>query len=167
MSSPPDAETPEGTGYIRGGGGVQVDRGRLARVLLSVAAVVLAGVSIGLAVSAANENSSAARFRTAVPVALTVTGCEGISSGIGMAIEYWECHASYTFGGRHYNEAIGGSRDRLATGQVMSGRVVPKDPSSISLAGVSPARGSYVGPVALGAVALGALVLLLVSWRRR
>lgn len=164
---PDDAEKPDNAGYIRGGGGVQVDQRRLARVLASIGIVVLAGTSAGLAVSTANQNSNSNRLRTAVPVALTVTGCDGISSGIGMAIEYWQCRADYTFAGHHFNEVIGGSRASLASGQQVNGVVVPSDPKVISLATALPRRSSYVPAIAVGAIAGAGLLLLLVSWRRR
>src|SRR5207249_1448379 len=97
--------------------------------------VALAVSAAALAISAGNENARASKLQQrGVPVAATVSGCSGISSGVGMAIEYWECRGTYTLGGQQYNEVIRGSRARLNPGQTVPAVAVPGEPTLLSTA---------------------------------
>ena len=169
----PVGTTPDDASYLRGVRVADVDTGRVVRVLVAVVLIgliVLAGV---LTVSATSQNSRLGKLRDqGVPVAMTVTGCLAISSGIGMSVEYWDCRGSYTLGGHPYNEVIGGSRTHLRDGEVVEAVAVPGHPALVSLAtSVSQRRSSfapYVTPIILAALGVtGALGLLLWSRRRR
>lgn len=157
MEVPPPASGPAGSGYIRGGGGVGVDGGRLLRILALLVVAGLIALSAGLAVSASTNNSRADALRTrGVAVPVTVTGCLGISSGVGMGIEYWQCRGTYTLGGHSYQEVIGGSRSFLETGRVVPAVAVPGRPDLLSLK--VPARrgsglGAYTASMVVGALA--------------
>jgi hypothetical protein len=167
----PDAATsPEGSGYIRGGGGVEISAARALRVVGYVAVAGLIGLAAGLTVSGVDQNSRTQLLRGAVPIQATVSGCEGISSGIGMGIEYWSCRASYVFGGQRYDEVIGGSRIHLATGQSLTVAVAPGDPTVVATLDQARKKptgwSAFIAPAAL---LLGALALMvwLVATRPR
>ena len=155
----PVGTTPDDASYLRGVRVADVDTGRVVRVLVVVVLIgliVLAGV---LTVSATSQSSRLSKLRDhGVPVALTVTGCLAISSGIGMSVEYWDCRGSYTLGGHRYNELIGGSRAHLDDGQVVEAIAVPGEPALVSLStSVSQPRSSftpYVTPIILAALSV-------------
>jgi hypothetical protein len=155
----PAATTPESGSYIRGGGGVEIDPRRIVRPLAAICILALAGLSIGLAVDAGNQNGRAATLRKhGVPVTVSVTGCLAVSSGIGMGVEYWQCRGDFSLGGHRYNEVIGGSRALLEPGRQVAALAVPGQPASLStVASVAEKHSSftpYVTPVVLGAVAV-------------
>jgi hypothetical protein len=136
-----------------------------------VVIVALAVSAVALAVSAAHENARATRLQQhGVPVVATVSGCSGISSGIAMAIEYWECRATYALGGHQYNEIIRGSRAHLSPGQTVEAVAVPGEPALLSTAAAAARKhspwSSYVTAIILGAAAV-ALAVLLIGWSRR
>jgi Protein of unknown function (DUF3592) len=167
MTGSDAATSPEAAGYIRGGGGVEISAGRAVRVLGYLAVICLLGLAVGLTVSAVDQNSRTDLLRGAVPVEATVSGCEGISSGIGMGIEYWSCRASYEFAGKRYDEVIGGSRTHLTTGQALTVAVSPRDPTVATTLDEarkkSPGGTAFIGPAVLFVLAGAGLVWLVAS----
>jgi hypothetical protein len=159
--------------YIRGGGGVAVDGHRVGMVLAVGAVVALAACTLWQVVSTASDNAQAARLRhSGVPVQITVTGCSGISSGIGMGIEFYRCEGTYALNGARLTGLIHGSQALLATGRVVPGRVVPSDPTTLTLTGPgstpppTSSVGSYTVAIVLGALTVtGAAALWF--WRAR
>jgi hypothetical protein len=156
-SGPPDT-----TAYIRGGGGVLMNPRRLAGILVWICAVALVGIAAYLAVSAAQQGSRLTLLRDrGVPVDIAVTGCRGISSGVGMGIEYWQCSGSFTLEGRTYNEIINGSRKLVDPGRHVAGVVVPgrpdllTDASAVRGAHSSGAEYTVAGALAAGGVLVG------------
>lgn len=166
--APPGPEPVPG-GYIRGGGGVRADGRTVMQVVAVVVLVAMAALGIGLAVGAAGSNSRLSALSSrGVPVEVTVTRCLGISSGVGMGIEYWQCRGAYSLGGRTYERVIGDSRNLLQAGQVLPGIAVPGRPDLLSLhrPAAPSGAGAYVPAILVGAVtAAGAVVL--VGFRRR
>jgi hypothetical protein len=166
MSATPTRSTPGDSGYIRGGGGVDVNVGRVGRFLAVLCVLVLIALTVVTAVSASNQNSRAAKLRNrGVPVEVTVTGCVGISSGIAQAIQYYQCRGEYTVNGQRYNEVIGGVRSALPNGQTLHGVTAAGDPALVSTVGAAK-RGSYAVPIVLGALAL-VLIIVVLLWSRR
>jgi hypothetical protein len=166
MSATPAGSTPGDAGYIRGGGGADVNTGRLVRLLVASGAAVLIALTIGTVVSTANQNSRADKFRNqGVPVDVTVTGCTGISSGIAQAIQYYQCRGTYTVDGQHYNEVIGGVRSQLPEGQTLHAITAQEDPALVSTQGATH-KGSYTTSIVLGVLAV-LLVIGLLLWPRR
>ncbi|MDE3202684.1 MAG: hypothetical protein KGQ66_00505 [Acidobacteriota bacterium] len=160
--------------YIRGGGGVTLDTRLVGLVVLIGLAVGLAAATVWQAAATASDRSSAARLQHAgVPVSITVTGCSGVSSGIGMAIEYYSCEGTYRLQGESITGLIHASRDQLAAGTVIPGRVVPSDPNSLTRTGpgstsaAGPTGGSYVSAFVLGVLTLISAGLALWLWRAR
>lgn len=156
--------------YIRGGGPVRVDPRRLA-TRLAVAAVAVLGIcSIALAVAASSDQSSAATLRRhGVAVAATVTSCTGITSGIGMGAEYYQCVGSYTLDGLTQQAVIHGSRAQLPRGAVVQALVIPGRPSTLSVPGAatSSSIGRYAPAIVLGGLAIAGGAGLAVRHARR
>jgi hypothetical protein len=146
-----------------------MEAGPVIRVIVIAVLLAVLAITIALTISAARENSrvDAVRHR-GVPVEVTVTGCQGISSGIGMGIEYWECRGAYSLAGRSYNEVIGGSRALLATGQIVPAVAVPGQPRLLSAAaaGTHSDWKPYIAPIILGALVVSSGVALL-WWSKR
>jgi hypothetical protein len=166
MSATPAESTSGETGYIRGGGGVEIHAGRLVRYLGILCVLVLIALTVATATSTANQNSRAAELRNhGVPVDVTVSGCVGVSSGIAQAIQYYQCRGTYSVDGQRYNEVIGGVRSALPIGQTVHAVTAKGDPALVSTIG-SAKRGSYAAPVVLGALAV-VLIIGLMLWSRR
>jgi hypothetical protein len=146
-----------------------MDARPVVRVILVGVLLALLTIIIALTISAARENARADTVRhRGVPVQVSVTGCQGISSGIGMGIEYWECRGTYHLAGRSYNEVMGGSRAHLQDGQTVSATAVPGRPGLLSTAkvGTYSDLAPYIAPIVLGALLLMSLVAVL-WWSRR
>jgi hypothetical protein len=146
-----------------------IEAGPVIRVIVIAVLLALVAIAIALAISAAHENSRVDTVRhRGVPVQVAVTGCQGISSGVGMGIEYWECRGTYSLAGRSYNEVIGGSRARLATGQLVAAVAVPGQPRllSVAAAGTHSDWKPYLAPIVLGAL-IGLSLVALLWWTRR
>jgi hypothetical protein len=145
-----------------------MEAGPVIRVIVIAVLLALVAITIALTISAAHENARVDTVRhRGVPVQVTVTGCQGISSGVGMGIEYWECRGTYSLAGRSYNEVIGGSRARLATGQVVPAVAVPGQPRLLSAAGSHSDWKPYLAPIVLGTLILSSLGVLLWWTKRR
>jgi hypothetical protein len=167
MSATPAGSTPGDAGYIRGGGGVDINTGRLVRLLAALSAAVLIALTVGTAVSTASQNSRDDKFRTeGIPVDVTVTGCTGISSGIAQAVQYYQCRGTYTLDGQHYNEVIGGVRSQLPEGQTVHAVTAQGDPALVSTTGATQ-KGSYTTSIVLGVLAVLLIGGLLLRPRRR
>jgi hypothetical protein len=163
--------TPEDVEHLRAVRVARVDPGQVIRAIVVVVIVALAASAAALAISAGRDNARATRLQQhGVPVVATVSGCSGTSSGIGMAIEYWECRGTYSLGGQQYNEVIRGSRVHLNPGQTVRAVAVPGAPALLSTAAAAAQQhspwSSYVTAIVLGAVAVG-LAVILVVWSRR
>ncbi|HET9076435.1 MAG TPA: hypothetical protein VFN68_05845 [Acidimicrobiales bacterium] len=170
MAADPPARPQEQRGYIRGGGGIGVDGRRLLRVVAVLAVCGMAALSIGLAVGAARDNSRRAlQAHRGVPVPVTVTRCLGIGSGVGMSIEYWQCHGSYSLAGRSYEAVIGGNRSLLEHGQVVQAVAVPGRPDLLSVRRPPGPQGwtAYLAAIAVGAAAVLGAVALVWAWSSR
>ena len=160
-------------GYIRGGGGVPVDGWRMLRLLAGILLLGLVTLSIVLATATSNRRSHLSDLRSrGISVPVKVSGCLGISSGVGMSIEYWQCRGSFVVDGQTFDRVIGGSRTLLERGQVVSGRVLPGQPSSVYLSSAIPPPeegiGSYTGSLVSGAAAVVlAGGIMSIEFRRR
>jgi len=146
-----------------------MEAGPVIRVIVIAVLLALVAITIALTISAARENARVDTVRhRGVPVQVAVTGCQGISSGVGMGIEYWECRGTYRLAGNSYNEVIGGSRAHLATGQVVPAVAVPGQPHLLSVPAAGPHSDwkPYLAPIVLGALVVSSLVALL-WWSKR
>jgi hypothetical protein len=173
MSTTPISPAPGADNYVRGVRATTVQTGRVLRILALIGFLALVGAEIGVLVTVTDDRSLANKIHNhGVPVTATVTGCTGISSGVGMGIEYWQCRASYSLDGQTYVAAIRGSRSLLQAGDQMAAVAVPGDPGLLSTPR-SAAReqsfwNAYLTPVILGGVivVLGLASLLWVRRRR-
>ena len=163
------------SGYIRGSGGVSVDGRKVLRLLSVTLLLGLVILSVGLAIATSHRHSRLSALRSrGVSVPVTVNSCLGISSGVGMSIEYWQCRGSFVLDGQTFDRVIGGSRTLLEHDQVVPGRVLPDQPSSVYLSSAIPPPeagiGSYTASLASGAAAAvlaGGLVSIEARRRRR
>ena len=168
VEGPPDSPT-----YIRAGGGVAVNTRTLAGVLVWLLVAALVGLAAYFAASAAHQDSRLALLREkGVPVVATVTGCTAVSSGVGMGIEYWNCRAGYTLGGRHIAAPLGGNRNRLDAGTTLPAVAVPGHPDLLWAAADvrrvhSSASGYAVAGVLAGAGLLAGGARVFAVRRRR
>jgi hypothetical protein len=156
--------------HLRGVRVAEVDSRGVLRVVVAVVLLALVASTVALTVSGARQNARLHRLHhQGVPVVVTATGCVGISSGIGMGIEYWECRGTYTLGGHSYNQVIRGSRAHLENGQKVQAVAVPGEPGLLSTADAAAKKYSpwsaYVTPIILGAVTV-ALILGLIVWSK-
>lgn len=159
--------------YIRGAGASPVDSRRVGLVAAWAGVALLALCTVFLAVHAASQHSTSDRLRSrGTAVQVTVTGCSGITSGIGFGVEYYDCQGSYLDGGVTRQALIHGSRVERQVGDVVQAVVVPGDPGTLTLASAlarsSPT--SWAAPLALGAatvVAAGCLAALASRRSRR
>jgi hypothetical protein len=157
--------------YIRGAGAIAIAPRRLGSILGVGAVIVLAAITVLLVVLTASADSAAARLhRYGVPVQATVTSCTGISSGIGMGIEFYQCRGTFALAGATSEAQIQGSRTKLAAGTSVAALVVPGDPGTLTLArsarSSSGGASDYAGGISVGAVTVVAGAGLLL-WRRR
>lgn len=172
MSGTSAEGSPGGSAFIRAGGGVQMNPRRLAGILVWLTVAVLVGVAGYLAATAAQQDSRLALLRRhGVPVLATVTGCRGISSGVGMGIEYWQCRGSFVLSGHAYEEYIGGNRALLDQGTRVAAVVVPGQPELLSTAAwVRKGRSStaeYTVAACLGAAGVALAAGRAAAVRRR
>jgi hypothetical protein len=163
------AQTPPGESYIRGASVGTVDQRRVGWAVAIICLVSLAGSAVWLTAYTASNRSAADRLRShGVPVTVTVTGCTGITSGVGMGVEYFDCRGDYTDGGSARRDVlIHGVRAARQPGTTLQAVAVPGDASSLTLAStVGRGSPSWAGPVALwvSTVVLGAALVFL---RRR
>lgn len=161
MPASPAGASPGEATFIRAGGGVQLSPRRAADILVGALIAVLVGLAVYFAVTGAQQNSQLSALRQrGVPVQATVTGCRGISSGVGMGIEYWECRGSYALRGQSFNGVINGSRKLLDRGAEVSAIAVPGRPDLLS--SVSSVRGAHgSGTEYAAAISLGAAAVLI------
>jgi hypothetical protein len=173
MSASPAGPTPGAGGYIRGGGGVEIRTRRVVDVVAAGCVALLVALVAALSISASHQNAQLTTLRHhGVPVEVTVSGCLGISSGIGMGIEYWQCRGSYALAGQNYNEVLRGSRTLLEAGQQVAAVAVPGQPALVTTAAaVGKSRSAwtpYVAPALLGLAAIAVILgWVLLSRRSR
>ena len=107
---------------------------------------------------------------TAMPVSVTVSGCQGLLGGSGSNPAGYACKGSYTFNGHQYVRAIPGVT-LLHSGSVIQGVIVPTDPGLLStpsaVAGQQASWRVFIAPAILLAVVAVALGVLLARRRRQ
>jgi hypothetical protein len=170
MPAAPGDPTSTETSHLRGVRVAEVDPRRVFRVVAAVVLLALIASTVALTISAAHQNARLHRLHhDGVRVEVAATGCVGISSGVGMGIEYWECRGTYTLDGHTYNQVIRGSRAHLENGQRVQAIAVPGEPGLLSTVDAAAKRYSpwtaYVTPIILGAVTV-ALILGLIVWSK-
>lgn len=175
MAAPPTEPTPgpasEPDVYVRGvRARAEANTRTVVRFLIGLTLLILVVVVIVTTLGAAQQDSNQTRLqRHGVPVEITVTRCEGVTSGIGQALNYDVCRGNYTLAGRRYNAVIGGNRVAHPIGQTLAGVTVPGDPGLLSTATAVGKRFSpwtpYITPIILAAVTV-VLVLGLLLWSR-
>jgi hypothetical protein len=149
--------------YIRGGA-ASADPRLVLRIVGGLVGLGLVIATVLLTLSAVHSNDARGRLRRlGVPVQAVVSGCQAITSGIGMGVEYYDCRGSFQMGGRSYDELINGSRADLPTGQSVPALVVPGDAASLTLASHVSRAGSSFGPY-IAPLCTGVAAVLIGGW---
>jgi hypothetical protein len=141
-------------------------------LVAGAAVVVVLAVAVVLLVAGLNKNSQASSLRQhGVPVAVTVSGCQGLLGGSGSNAAGYSCQGGYTFDGRAFKAFIPGSA-LFRPGSVIRGVIVPGDPGLLSTPGQVAAEHAswrvFIAPaVLLVIVLLGTAILVRTTRRNR
>lgn len=156
--------------YIRGAGAVVVDGRRVFAVLAVLVVAGLVAVTAYLYTTTASHNSAAdALARNGVTVNATIVGCDGISDGVGMGVEYYDCTAQVSLDGRSYSAPLHGSRTSRAVGSEVTAFMVPGDGATLTLGRPRPSSytAAWVMAVVTVVTVVAAMVLARFFGRRR
>jgi hypothetical protein len=162
-----EGPTGHGSDYIRGAGGVAVDRRRIVMVIGAAVVVALLALAFVLAVEAAQRYQRIDRLRAeGVPVVVTVTDCLGLASGTGITEVGFSCHGTFRLGARHYHAGIDGTAQLYPVGASLDAVTVPGDPQILyTAAAASALHTPWTEFVAPAALFLGAVAVLAVGLR--
>jgi hypothetical protein len=162
---------PAGAAYIRGSGGVVLRTGRLRRILVIAALLILAGVTAGSTLHELRTGLLVDRLRTrGQAVVVTVTQCRGLASGTGITAVGYVCSGSFTIGPAQHVSDIGGVSDLLPTGTPVAGVVDPGRPATLYTRQwvlAAPSLGHDLMIPGLLAALLLVVALLAWPWTRR
>ncbi len=152
------------------GAGVQIDGRQVARVILGIVLVSLAVLAVAFTVIGIHNNRQIDQLRNqGVPVAVTVTSCQGLLGGSGSNGAGYACRGTYELGGHRYNEALPGTALH-APGTVVRAVAVPSDPTLVSPVSVVDAEHAsdsvFILPAVLLVVLVAILVVLVLRRRR-
>jgi hypothetical protein len=147
------------------GGTVNVDIRKAGQVVIGVCLVALTVLGLILLIAAVNNNNQINNLKdNGVPVAVTVTGCEGLIGGTGQSTAGFSCTGSYRLDGTPYHQNIPGLAFHRP-GTTIRGVAVPGDPKLLStpdqLARQHASLTAFVIPGLLLLVVVVALVILL------
>jgi hypothetical protein len=170
-ANPAGPPRPEGAGYIRGGGGVQIDLRRLLAVALGICLVGLVAATALLAVAATNQNNHRTQLkRHGVPVEATVLGCLGLASGSGATVYSYSCRARYSLEGQTYETVLKGTNSLYPVGQTIAAVAVPGHPNLLTTAAAvateSATWTAYIATIVTGALTMILAVTALMWYRR-
>lgn len=151
------------------GAGVQINGRQVARVLLGIVVASLAVLVVVFTVTGIHNNHQINELQNqGIPVAVTVTSCQGLLGGSGSNGAGYTCRGTYEIGGHRHNETLPGT-SLHGPGAVLRGVAVPSDPGLVSLVSVVADEHASMSVFILPAVLLAvlAVVLVLVGLRRR
>ena len=158
-------------GQLRGAG-VSVDGRRVGQAALGIVLVTLAVLAIVFTIVGIHTNQQDDRLHhDGVPVAFTVTGCQGLLGGSGSNAAGYACRGGYALDGKHFSglQLPGDSFHR--PGSTVAAIAVPGDPALVSPASIvateHSSAGAFVLPAVLAAVLLLLVALLLLLRARR
>jgi hypothetical protein len=167
-AAPETAHPDEPVIYIRGAGGVLVDRRRLGSVAVGLCLLALSTLTVLLAVDAAAQDSREGRLKAfGLRVSVAVTSCVGLASGTGITASGFACRGSFVLDGERYDEAIRGSTALHRPGDLIDAVVIAGDPASVSTLASQRGEPSGLKPFILPVtLALAAAVIALLRWGR-
>jgi hypothetical protein len=150
------------------GAGVDVDVRRVLPFVVGACLVALATAVVTLTVAGLQKNDQINRLhRHGVVVDATVSGCIGLMGGSGSNLVGYDCRASFTLDGHHYDEPFAGNATP-APGSRFRAVTVPGDPALLAtVTAVAGERASwrvFVLPAVLFVVLL--LVIVTLLWLR-
>jgi len=152
------------------GAGVQIDGRQVARVILGIVLVTLAVLAVAFTVIGIHNNRQIDQLRNqGVPVAVTITSCQGLLGGSGSNGAGYSCRGTYALGGHRYNETLPGT-SLHAPGSVVRAVAVPTDPTLVSPVSVLDTQHAsdsvFILPAVLLVVLVALLAVLVWRWRR-
>ena len=150
------------------GAGVQISGRQVARVLLGTMLATLAVLVVVFTLTGFHNNQQIDELQNqGVPVAVTVTTCQGLLGGSGSNAAGYTCRGTYEIGGHRYNETLPGT-SLHAPGALVRAVAVPSDPRLVSpvsvVADEHASTSVYILPAVLFVVLV--VVLVLVGLRR-
>ncbi len=126
-------------------------------VLVTLAVLVVVFTVIGIH----NNRQIDQLHNQGVPVAVTVSSCQGLLAGSGSNVAGYSCRGTYTLDGHRYNELLPGTALHVP-GTVVRAIAVPSDPTLVSPVSVVDAEHASASVFILPAVLLVALVAIVV-----
>jgi hypothetical protein len=142
------------------GAGVEVDAGRVGRVIVGLVIVALAVLVVVFSVAGADKNAQITNLRLhGVGVRITVTECRGLLGGSGSNGAGYACRGTFRYGAHRYTKAIPGD-SLYAPGTILRGVTVPSDPGLISTPRTLASEHASWRVFILPAILLVVLVLL-------
>jgi len=152
------------------GAGVEINGRVVARVVLGIVLATLAVLAVTFTIIGIHNNGQIDQLRNqGVPVAVTVTSCQGLLGGSGSNAAGYTCRGTYELGGHRYNEVLPGTALH-APGTVVRAIAVPSDPTLVSPVSVVDAEHAsasvFILPAVLLVVLIAVLVVLAVRRRR-
>lgn len=153
------------------GAGVSVDVRRVTHVVIATCLVALAVTAIALFVAGVQKNDEVNRLhQQGVIVEATVSGCIGLMGGSGSNLAGYDCRASFSLGGHHYDEPFVGDTNPVR-GARFQAVTVPGDPALLAtvatVAGEQASWRVFILPTVLLLVLVLAVTGLVVVGRRR
>ncbi len=131
-------------------------------MVLGIVLATLAVLAVAFTVIGIHNNRQIDQLRNqGVPVAVTVTSCQGLLGGSGSNAAGYTCRGAYELDGHRYNEVLPGTALH-APGTVVRAVAVPSDPTLVSPVSVVDAEHASASVFILPAVLLVVLVALLV-----
>jgi hypothetical protein len=164
------APDPDGRVAPLRGAGVEINGRVVARVVLGIVLATLAVLAVAFTVIGVHNNNQIDQLRNqGVPVAVTVTSCQGLLGGSGSNAAGYTCRGSYELGGHRYNEVLPGTALH-APGTVVRAIAVPSDPTLVSPVSVVESEHAsasvFILPAVLLLVLVATLAVLALRWRR-
>ena len=151
------------------GARVEVDARRAAQVVVVLGLTALAAAAAILFAAAATRNAQISDLRAhGVPVAVRVSGCQGLLGGSGSNPVGYSCTGTYSFAGHSHTVTVPG--DALyAPGTTIRGVTAPDDTGLLSTPGVLAGERATGTAFLLPAALVGVLALSLagLGWRSR
>jgi hypothetical protein len=170
-STEPSAGTPAAPGPAHGservaplrGAGVEINGRQVARVVLGIVLATLAVLTVVFTVTGVHDNHQVDELQhQGVPVAVTITSCQGLLGGSGSNSAGFSCRGTYVLDGHRYDELLPGTAFH-APGTVVRALAVPADPTLVSPVSVVDAEHASASVFVLPALLFVALVAILAA----
>jgi hypothetical protein len=135
VTQPPTPDFVAAQPYALRPGFKAINSKKVAQVVVALAMIALAALSIGLYAAGANKNSQIHSLQQhGRTMSVKVAGCEGLLGGSGSNAAGYQCNVSFTLAGHRYVENMPGNVLRRPGNEIQA-VVVPSDPALINTPG--------------------------------